>query len=260
MINTRISQLPTNPNPVDPSADSIELSVPDMSSPTGYTSVQEKVENIVASGGVFKVGSAGSFSIRASNDSLTDATADYSYAEGFGTEANEVAAHAEGAGAIASKPYSHAGGQLAKTDFLGEWCRSSSGNEAKYGIADLIVEIPNSLVPTSSELFIDGAERFVIPDNSAYRFEIKALAIETGTLLCKEWDGKGIIKRFGGNVSFVDSPTLGTSYEDAAMSGVLLTISADNTGKNLMLTATGKSGGLTSVRFYAKVEFIKVYV
>jgi hypothetical protein len=260
MINTRISQLPTNPNPVDPSADYVELSIPDISSPTGFTSVKEKLENIGSVSGVFKPGSSGNFSIRASNDSGIDATDDYSYAEGHDCQSTGMASHAEGTGSIASGHFSHAGGKSSQTDFLGEWCRSSSGNEAKYGIADLIVEIPNSLVPTSSELFIDGSERFVIPDNSAYRFEIKALAIETGTLLCKEWSGTGIIKRFGGNVSFVDSPTLGTSYEDAAMSGVLLTISADNTGKNLMLTATGKSGGLTSVRFYAKVEFIKVYV
>lgn len=46
MINTPISELPTNPNPVNPSTDWLELSVPDISSPTGFTSVKDKIENL----------------------------------------------------------------------------------------------------------------------------------------------------------------------------------------------------------------------
>ena len=45
---------------------------------------------------VFTTGSTGSFSIKAINTSGVDATADYSFASGFGSQATGVASHAEG--------------------------------------------------------------------------------------------------------------------------------------------------------------------
>lgn len=59
---------------------------------------------------VWVEGSAGNFSIKAINDSTTDATGNYAVAEGFNTLASGEAAHAEGGATIASGLGAHAEG------------------------------------------------------------------------------------------------------------------------------------------------------
>ena len=59
---------------------------------------------------VWEAGSAGSFSIKAKNDTITNATNDYAVAEGNGTLASGPSSHAEGSFTIASGEASHTEG------------------------------------------------------------------------------------------------------------------------------------------------------
>lgn len=71
-----------------------------------------KILNLVQTPTYWTSGSTGNYSVIQLTDSITDATANYAYAEGVDTLASGIASHAEGSGTTASGDYSHAQGRL----------------------------------------------------------------------------------------------------------------------------------------------------
>jgi hypothetical protein len=88
---------------------------------------------ITGSGGysVFTSGSTGNYSIKAINDSTTDALGDYCYAEGYNTTSSGFYAHAEGSSTFASNS-SHAEGQA--TTASGDASHAEGGMTTALGL------------------------------------------------------------------------------------------------------------------------------
>jgi hypothetical protein len=108
MANKKISELPYIGSTGFTSVDLVPI-VSYYSAVTGTTS-HTYISDLL-NYGYWTSGSTGAYSIRANNDTTTDATGGYSVAEGVNTLASGNGSHAEGASTIASGIWSHAEGR-----------------------------------------------------------------------------------------------------------------------------------------------------
>ena len=238
---------------------------------------------IVANSSIWSAGT-GTYSIVAINDTNNVASSNYDYAEGatttarggashaegnittaFGqtshaegdhTTAIGIVSHSEGGYTTAQGDYSHAGGYGINVLHFGEWGRSSDMTQkGAYGITHYSTQTTTN---TPSEAFLDGfggSQRFTIPNNSAYKVKVYAVAIEITTgYPSKEWEGSGLIKNNAGAVSLVGSLTMSSTNGDAALSTTSIAMTAASGA--LVATVTGISG--TAVRWSIKCEYTSV--
>lgn len=135
----------------------------------------------------------------------SQSSGDYSHAEGRQTQSNGEASHSEGNRSVADGNYSHAGGYQSYTLNYGEFARSSSNGGTNYGQHGIFTMYGNSTTSSSVGMsFGDGTIDVLLIDNSAYRFDVKGVAIsDTGALA--SFDGSVTLKKVGGLITFCPS-------------------------------------------------------
>lgn len=129
----------------------------------------------------------------------------YSHAEGRSTQSNGEASHSEGSRSVAGGNYSHAGGYQSYTLNYAEFARSSSNGGTNYGQHGIFTMYGNSTTSGSVGMYFgDGTVDVLLIDNSAYRFDVKGVAIsDTGALA--SFDGSVTLKKVGGLITFCPS-------------------------------------------------------
>ena len=160
----------------------------------------------------------------------SQSSGDYSHAEGRSTESNGEASHSEGNRSVADGNYSHAGGYQSYTLNYGEFARSSSNGGTLYGQNGIFTMYGITNSPGAGSMsFGDGTIDILLIDDSAYRFDIKGVAIsQTGALA--SFDGSLTLKKESGVVTFCPS---GNSQSITSVCG-------DMTGATIsLLTASG---------------------
>ena len=160
----------------------------------------------------------------------SQSSGDYSHAEGRSTESNGEASHSEGNRSAADGNYSHAGGYQSYTLNYGEFARSSSNGGTLYGQNGIFTMYGITNSPGAGSMsFGDGTIDILLIDDSAYRFDIKGVAIsQTGALA--SFDGSLTLKKESGVVTFCPS---GNSQSITSVCG-------DMTGATIsLLTASG---------------------
>lgn len=182
-----------------------------------------------------------------------------SHSEGQETMARGIGSHAEGMRTKADNTASHAGGYGAIAWDFAEWSRSST-EEAQYGILSLALLTTNAspTILTTNGSFVDeGLYAYEIRNNTAYRYKVTALALDTGRGDVKEWTGDIVLKNIANDLTSVGPITLTSTMEDAGMSGVTLTASVDNGSyKEFNFEATGGVG--KNIRWFVKLEYVKI--
>ena len=160
----------------------------------------------------------------------SQSSGDYSHAEGRSTQSNGEASHSEGNRSAADGNYSHAGGYQSYTLNYGEFARSSSNGGTNYGQHGIFTMYGITNSPGAGSMsFGDGTIDILLIDDSAYRFDIKGVAIsQTGALA--SFDGSLTLKKESGVVTFCPS---GNSQSITSVCG-------DMTGATIsLLTASG---------------------
>ena len=113
-------------------ADSNSVVVPNLVfASTGGTINGISVASVVTGGNLWTSGTSGTFSIRAKNDTTTNATGNYAYAEGFNTLAIGDYSHAEGRRTTASGYASHAQGEDSKA--IGAYSHAEGSDTTAFG-------------------------------------------------------------------------------------------------------------------------------
>ena len=111
---------------------------------------------------------------------------------------------------------------------------------------------------TADATAASATNQLVLRNSSAFRVRGTVVARNTSTNDCKEWTFEALIKR-GANAattSIVGTPTLTSTFADAAAASWAIAISADTTNGALAITGTGAAS--TSIRWTAVVHSIEV--
>ena len=165
----------------------------------------------------------------------TNTFGDYSHAEGYRTTANGLQSHAEGTKSVANGDHSHAGGFDSDALNYGEFARSSSNSDSdKYGQHGIFTMYGSSTSSSSVGMsFGDGTTDILLIDNSAYRFDIKGVAIsDTGALA--SFDGSVTLKIESGLITFCPSGSSKTINSVCGnMTGATITLQTNLSGTTL---------------------------
>lgn len=111
---------------------------------------------------------------------------------------------------------------------------------------------------TADATAASATNQLVLRNSSAFRVRGTVVARNTSTNDCKEWTFEALIKR-GANAaatSIVGTPTLTSTFADAAAASWGIAISADTTNGALAISATGAAS--TTIRWTAVVHSIEV--
>lgn len=129
------------------------------------------------------------------------------------------------------------------------------GGSANARIIDLVSQITTTDAnPTELLLGGSGGTRIIIPANSAWMFDIQAVAKTTGAAV-KMFHRTGVIVRDGSNNTTCGTVnTIGTDQE-AGTTNATLAVAADDTNEALTITVTCSSG---TVRCSARVQLTQV--
>lgn len=154
--------------------------------------------------------------------------------------------------------YSQASGYSALTSLYGERTVASGRFSSRGDAQCSTVVARNQTAPASpsAQLYLDGAaERIVLPDNSGYRFHIKAIARDTSGNDSAWWDIQGCITRNVGaaTVAIIGANVVMTSSTAGAAAWTLTA-----TAVNGALQLDAAAGGGVTVRWVATVEITKV--
>lgn len=189
----------------------------------------------------------------------TQALRHSSHSEGQQTIARGIGSHAEGHKTKADNTASHSGGYGAISWDFAEWSRSST-EEAQYGILSLARLTTNAtpvILKTNGNFVNNGLYSYMIKNNTAYRYKVTALALDTGRGDVKEWTGDIVLKNIDNDLTSVGPITLTSTMVDAEMEGVTLTASIDNDSyKEFNFEATGEEG--KNIRWFVKLEYVKI--
>ena len=172
----------------------------------------------------------------------TQATGDYSHAEGTSTQANKDYSHAEGSKTQANGVASHAGGAGSNALNYGEFTTSSSNSGTLYGQNGMFSLYATSTVIGGTPMYFgDATTEILLINNSAYRLDIKGVAISsTGELAT--FDDYLLLKKQSGVISFCPS---GTSKDIISLCGTM-------SGSSITLL-TGVSGTTLTARYNSSI-------
>lgn len=150
----------------------------------------------------WEAGSTGTYSVKATNDSLVDATGNYAVAEGYSTLASGMYSHAEGHNTTSSGVYSHAEGY--KSVASGEYSHAG-GIESTASGTGSFVHSTTSTVSGNRSAVIGGSAITGSADDTVYTPRLETVM-----------SGEGIIMK---------SPD-GTRYKVTVANGGTLTVTA----------------------------------
>lgn len=213
---------------------------------------------IVTGAGLWVRGSTGAGALTGTTQAGNgnDSTGGASCAIGSVTLASGTNSFANGSGTTASGFASEAGGVNAEASRIGEWARSSETAIGQYGVVSMSVQTTNAV---STEMFIQGTQRFVLATAENYHFKITIIgkrinAGGSGIGSGLSWTMETLLKNVGGTVSQVGS-TAAVMLSDLGGAPVL-TVTADNVNKSLRVQVTGVLGA--TINWMAKIEYTKV--
>jgi hypothetical protein len=204
------------------------------------------------------VGSTASGLLSTALGSGTQAIGEYSHAEGYRTIANGFQSHAEGTKSVANGENSHAGGFESNALNYAEFARSSSNGSGNYGQHGIFTMYGSSTgIGGVAMLFGDGNTDILLIDNSAYRFDVKGVAIsDTGALA--SFDDSVTLKIESGLITFCpsgNSKTINSVCGD--MTGATITLQTNLSGTTLVGRYVSTISGNTNLN--ATFNYTQVY-
>lgn len=201
----------------------------------------------------FGAWASGDTSFAQGNSSVAQAPG--SIAMGVNCNAYGQYSFAQGVSTITSGYSSYAGGYSSQSNNFCEWSRSSVST-GQFGIVSYAIQTTNA---TITEMFLDGStasERFKIQSGEMYGVKIMLVGKKTSTGDSVYLTGEGLIKNVGGTVSLVGTFPMTIINNDAALSTVSSTVTADNTNKSLKVEVTGVAA--TTIEWFAKAEYVSL--
>ena len=135
-----------------------------------------------------------------------------------------------------------------------DYARVHGGNTGAR-IIDLVAQITTaSTSPTELLLGDAGGTRIIIPDGSAWMFDIHFVAKTSSGVNAKMGNRTGIIARSGATTTCGTVNTIGTDQE-IGTTNATFAVAADDTNEALQLTVTCSSG---DVKCVARVQLTQV--
>lgn len=111
---------------------------------------------------------------------------------------------------------------------------------------------------TADAAAASAANQLTLRNDSAFRVRGTVVARNTSTNDCKEWTFEALIKRgaSAAATAIVGTPSITSTFADAAAAGWSIAVTADTTNGALAVTATGAAS--TNIRWTAVVHSIEV--
>jgi len=171
--------------------------------------------------------------------------------------ASSYGSTAIGVNATVSDDYSIAIGYYSEATRYGEFCISGDNNSLLNG-GQVFYTGVTSNTTTPTEIFIRGEsnKRLTIKSHSCMVFEV-VVAVYSSDNSSAVYKLSGGIKRDSlNNTSLIGTVTTDFVKKDAGLSGIDVSVTADDTNEALIITVTGVTG--SAQRWGAKVNFTEV--